>query len=44
MEALASDKGQIIYDALITHEQYSIIGNECISCYPMIILPGKLGP
>lgn len=44
MEALTSDKGQIIYDALMTHEQYSIIDNECTSCYPMIILPGKLEP
>lgn len=44
MEALTSDKGQIIYDALMTQEQYSIIDNECTSCYPMIILPGKLEP
>lgn len=43
LEAFLSDKeGQIIYNALITHEQYSITGNECISGYSMIILLGKL--
>lgn len=43
LEALTSDtQGQIIYDSLITHQQYSIIGNECISGYSMIILLGKL--
>jgi hypothetical protein len=43
--SLTSDnEGQIICDVLISHEQYSIIGNECISTYPMITLPGKVEP
>lgn len=42
LKALLSDEeGQIIYNALITHEQYSAIGNERVSGYPMILL-GKL--